>query len=255
MKIFENGKIKVDKEDAKNFMDINFNSNDLPKFFKRHLKRMGINEDGKEIKLNDHHIISREDIKIWLISIFRSITPDDLKAITERYLNDARNEQLRASIKFEKSQGTKDVDILYQSFFFNPNNLVYGPPTGLRKNDPGSWPDYEILADCDKKINLRDPELSMCEKLSMLAKNEKRGVTTWIKDSETKLYYFKEDLDRIGQNVCQWYVKGFDEPEHPKKCIKILDGTLVDCTKSMFTKMMAPIQDFFSSLKKKKFFS
>ena len=63
-------------------------------------------------------------------------------------LNDPKN-----SIKSPQSNLTKEITVdteiakvvLIQSIFWNPNNIVYGPRLSLRKNDPRSNIDTELI--------------------------------------------------------------------------------------------------------------
>ena len=270
MKISKDGLIEIEANDIQLFKDFVKNPQadifmkdkplNKPEIytFKRHLLRHGVDEYGIQFGLSDHHIISRAHIKSWLIKLVNSSDDNEIKDIIVTYLNDPRNEQLRESVNYEysKVKNPRVYKIIYFAFIFNPKNLVVGPETVMRINDPGSSLDLEILSQNDSTIiaQLQNAELSMCEKISMLANKEKRGVTTWIRDANKQNgYVFKEDMDRIGQNVCQWYVKGFDKPEHPEKCINLSDGTLVKCTRKFFKETMAPIQSFFYSLKSKVF--
>ena len=260
MLVLENGQIEVTEEDISKWMTMTFYSKEeRPHKFLRHANRDGVKENGGIIRLVDHHIVSRQDIKIWLLKLKREKKPiPELKKMVEKYLNDSRNADLREIIKYEHAKNTAGYHIIYLSIMFNPNNLVYGPPYNMRTADPGFRTDLELLAfvDLGLKKQLTSPMLSILEKISMLANNEKRGVTTWICDpSRRNLYFFEEDLNRIGKNVCHWYEDGYDKLETPKKCIKLLDGTLVDCKRSLYMKMITPIQKLFSSIKNQKFFS
>ena len=261
MKISQNVMIQIEIKDItllKKYIKYDLKADKDSLGFKRHSARYGIDEDGIKLSLSNHHIISRSHIKSWLINLLDSSVEKEIKKIFETYLNDPRNEQLRESLNYEYSKAkdaNKEFKIIYYAFLFNPKNLIVGPAKELRMNDPNDELDFEILSKNDSAIipQLINSELSMCEKISMLANNEKRGVSTWIKEPQQNIYSFKEDMERIGQNVCQWYVEGFDEPEHPEKCINLPDGTLVKFTRRFFQEMMAPIQSFFYSLKSKVF--
>ena len=129
MHISPDDTIELTNEDIVNFRLLIANpSKDINTKFKRQFLRTCIDGIGTEYTLHDHHIVPRWLIKQQLTKLCSS-TPNNkqLEDHIKQYLNDPRNGLLRESIIYEKTKKTTDEVIMYLSFMFNPNNLVFGP--------------------------------------------------------------------------------------------------------------------------------
>ena len=232
MRLSPTGLIEISDEDVDKFKKfMKKESHSKRKFHLQHL-RMGIDETDNEITIVDHHIIPRWLIREKLIDLCSTPNDTDLKNILESYLNDARNERLRKIIEIEiTEQLSHGGQIIYMSFICNPKNLVFGPLRELRSHDRNGGIDLELLANADlveKKLQLEDPHFSLIEKLLMISDLQHRGTSTWTRDpANNSKFEHREDLERIGKQVCHWYREGFDTPENPIKRVHLPTGTLV----------------------------
>ena len=239
MRISSTGSIELNDDDVSEFKKLIITQRNSRKKFNRQELRMCIDENGTEFVLHDHHIIPHWLIRNQMFALCSS-TPNnlDLKNIIESYLNDARNECLRKIVEFEITTTlSHGGDIIAMSFYFNPNNLVFGPHQHFRSQDPYGGFDWELLAyaDLPKKSLLENGTFSLTEKLLMIGDLQQRGASIWTRDpaNNTKFRHI-EDRERIGKQVCQWYKEGFDTTENPFWRIHLPTGILVQMLLTFF---------------------
>ncbi|CAF0958688.1 unnamed protein product [Adineta steineri] len=204
----ENNRVRVDKDDIAYFRG-DFATADLIGKSKDLKNRKGIDDNGKETELHDHHIISKKEVHSKLCELISNSTDEQLVQTMETFLNDpknAANKKIivagheragRATDQKEKNQKQLQSEIRRRSVLWNPNNLVPGPPVQRRGLNCGSNTDTELLSEHQKTI-INDRTKNILEKLTNMKEPSRETHATWKENPKTKKMDYAPNLNDEG---------------------------------------------------------